>query len=75
MLEKEGHDLEVETLARPQDGSRLRIAAFRVHICAGLKKEMAQGVVAVDGSPLLSHQCLVHGISVYHMCLPVHVVL
>lgn len=62
VLEKKGHDLEVEALARPKDWSSLRIAAFGVDICAGLEKEMAEGVVAVDGSPLLSDQCLVHGI-------------
>ena len=57
---EERNDLEVESLARPEDWSCLGIAAFRIDVGACLDQEMAQGMVSVDGGPLPSHQPLLY---------------
>lgn len=44
--------MEIEAFARPQDRSRLRIAASCIHIRAGLEEKVTKGVMAVDSSPL-----------------------
>jgi hypothetical protein len=54
VVEEEVHDVVVAALCSPQHGCCDGVSTLCIDGRAGLDKEVAEGVVVVDGSPLVS---------------------